>query len=503
MKFTRSYWIDSTKETKYPSLKEDLTIDIAIVGGGIVGITSALLLIKEGYKVAIFEGNKIIKGASGHTTAKITSQHNLIYDYLIKTFGFEKAQQYGEANEEALEFIVDKVEKNNINCNLEVLPSYVYTLQDNYVSKIERELEACHKLGLNPHFKGRFLLSLPIKASIEFRDQAQFHPRKYLLSLAEEFVSYGGHIYEDTRIVDLEKGSPIKLTTEDGLKIISEKVISASHFPFYDGYGMYFARLRPERSYLIGVTAKDDFPRGMFISAENPKRSLRRQNDQEKQLILIGGENHKTGEGKETEFHYNALSSFAKDLFSIDEELYRWSTQDYITIDRVPYIGKLSSSCENIYVATGFGKWGMSGGTNAALMLRDLIIKGSSPYEELFSPSRHITPSSVKNFIIENLDTSKELIKGKLKISSDNLKLNRDEGRIVEIDEDKFGAYKDTEGTLHLVDITCTHLGCELTWNCAERTWDCPCHGSRFNFKGEIIEGPAIEPLMYFKRKPY
>jgi len=503
MKFTRSYWIDSTEETKYPSLKEDLIIDIAIVGGGIVGITSALLLQKEGFKVAILEGNKIIKGASGHTTAKITSQHNLIYDYLIKTFGFEKAQQYGEANEKALEFMVDKIEKNNINCNLEVLPSYVYTLQDNYVSKIERELEACHELGLNAHYKGTFLLSLPIKASIEFINQAQFHPRKYLLSLAKEFVSLGGLIYEDTRVIDLEEGSPIILTTEDKIKIKATQVISASHFPCYDGSAKYFTRLRPERSYLIGVTAKDDFPRGMFISAEDPKRSLRRQNDQENQLILIGGESHKTGEGKETEFHFNALNNFAKDLFTIDKELYRWSTQDYITIDRVPYIGRLSSSSENIYVATGFGKWGMSGGTNAAIMLRDLIVKGSSPYEELFCPSRHITPSSVKNFIIENLDTAKELVKGKLKINSRDLKLDSDEGKTVSIDGEKYGAYKDTEGTLHLVDITCTHLGCELTWNCAERTWDCPCHGSRFNFKGEIIEGPALEPLKYFKGKPY
>ncbi len=501
MKSTKSYWIDSTEKTNYPSLKEDLTIDIAIVGGGIVGITSALLLQKEGLNVAIFEGNKIIQGTSGYTTAKITSQHSLIYDYLIKTFGFERAQQYGDANEKALKFIKNTIKNHSVSCDFEVLPSYVYTLEEEYIQKIEKEVESCQKLGLKARYKENLDLSLPIKASIEFKEQAQFHPRKYLLALAKEFVNLGGLIYEDTRIIDLDEGSYIILTTEDGLKIKTNRVILTSHFPCYDGFGLYFTRLRPERSYIIGVTAKDNFPHGMFITAEKPKRSLRRQIYNDKELILIGGEGHKTGEGKDTEFHYNALSNFANDLFTLNKEFYRWSTQDYVTLDRVPYIGKLTSSIENIYVATGFGKWGMSGGTNAAIMIKDLIIKGSSPYEKLFSPSRHITTSSFTNFIIENLDTSKEFIKGKITSGERKVILDSGEGRIVEIDGEKYGAYKDTEGNLHIVDITCTHLGCELTWNSGERTWDCPCHGSRFNYRGEIIEGPALEPLKYFKSK--
>lgn len=501
MKFTKSYWIDSTDDTNYPGLKEDLSIDIAIVGGGIVGITCAFLLQKEGFNVAIFEGNKIVKGASGYTTAKITSQHNLIYDYLINNFGLEKAQQYGDANEKALKFIANTIKKYNISCDFEILPAYVYTQDEKYVAKIEQEVEACQKLGLKADYQAELPLSLPIKASIQFKEQAQFHPRKYLLSLAVELTKLGGHIYENSRIVDLEKGSEVILTTEEGLKIKANRVILASHFPSYDGFGLYFTRLRPERSYIIGVTAKDEFPHGMFITAEKPIRSLRRQKYEDRELILIGGESHRTGHGKDTEFHYNALSNFAHDLFSLDELLYRWSTQDYVTLDMVPYIGKLTSSVENIYIATGFGKWGMSGGTNAALMLKDLIINGSSPYEKLFNPSRNLTVTSIKNFILDNLDTSKELIKGKITSGETKVILDKDEGRVVEIDGEKYGAYKDTEGNMHIVDITCTHLGCELTWNSAEKTWDCPCHGSRFNFRGEIIEGPALEPLKYFKGK--
>lgn len=502
MNLTKSYWNDSTEETNYPSLKENLDVDIAIIGGGIVGITSALLLQKEGLNVAIFEGNQIITGASGYTTAKITSQHNLIYDYLIKTFGFEKAQQYGKANETALKFIKNTVKSLNISCDFEVLPSYVYTLEEEYVSKIEKEIEACQKLGLKAHYKKNLQLSLPIKASIEFTEQAQFHPRKYLLALVNEFIKLGGLLYENTRIIDLDEDSFINLTTKDGLKIKTKKVILASHYPCYDGFGFYFTRLRPERSYIVGLTAKDDFPHGMFINAEKPKRSLRRQKYEDKELILIGGESHKTGTGRDTLFHFNALSDFANDLFTIEKNLYRWSTQDYVTVDKIPYIGKITFFAEDVFIATGFGKWGMSGGTNAAIMLKDLITKGSSPYETLFSPSRHITTPAVKNFIIENLDTSVEMIKGKMKSGEKTAILEQGEGRIVQIDGDRYGAYKDLEGHLHIIDITCTHLGCELTWNSAEKTWDCPCHGSRFNFKGEIIDGPALLPLKYFKGKP-
>lgn len=502
MKSNTSYWIDSTEETNYQPIKEDLTVDLTVIGAGIVGITSGLLLQQEGLKVAIVEANKIIQGTSGYTTAKITSQHNLIYDYLINTFGLEKAQLYGEANEKALKFIKSTIENYNLSCDFEILPSYVYTMDEKCVEKIEREVTSRQKIGLAAEYQADLPLSLPVKAAIKVKEQAQFHPRKYLLALAKKFIKTGGKIFENSRIVNLKKGSQITLTTEDGQKIKSKKVIIASHFPCYDGFGLYFTRLRPDSSSVIGITVKDKFPRGTFISAENPRRSLRRQKYKTGELIIIGGENHRTGHGKEMEHHYQNLITFARDLFSFDEPLYHWTTQDYITLDRVPYIGKLTSSTENIFVATGLGKWGMTGGTNAALILRDLIIEDFSQYEQLFTPSRSINPSSVKNFIIENLDTSKELIKGKLKSGKQNTILETGEGKLINIDGEKYGAYKDIEGKLHIVDSTCTHLGCELVWNSAAKTWDCPCHGSRFDFQGQIIEGPALKPLKYFQGEP-
>lgn len=501
MKFTQSYWLDSTPATNYPTLKVDTTLEIVVIGGGIVGITTALLLQKEGCQVALLEGNRIIQGTSGYTTAKITAQHNLIYAELINTFGREKAQQYGDANQKALNFIENTIKNDQLSCDFQTLPAYVYTTEQKYVAKIEEEVTACQKLGLKAGYYEDLPLALPIKAAIQLPEQAQFHPRKYLLALAEKFAQRGGVIYENSRIVEVEKNPAPILTTAAGYKIKCERVIIASHFPCYDGLGFYFTRLRPERSYLVGLTAKDKFPPGMFISAEKPIRSLRCQKYGEGELILLGGEGHRTGHGQETGLHYQALNKFGHQLFSVEQGLYQWSTQDYITLDQVPYIGKLTSSNKNIYLATGFGKWGMSGGTSAALILRDLIINGSSPYEQLFSPSRNITAGSVKNFMIENLDTSKEFIKGKIKGGEEKALLGRGKGQVVQIEGEKYGGYRDPAGKLHLVDITCPHLGCELTWNSAERTWDCPCHGSRFNFKGKIIEGPALQPLKYFPGK--
>lgn len=502
MKSSTSYWIASTEETDYSPLKEDLTVDITIVGGGIVGITSAYLLQKAGLDIAILEGNKIITGTTGYTTAKITSQHSLIYEYLVNTFGHERAQIYGDANEKALSFIINMVEKNNISCDLDILPTYVYTLDEKCVANIEREVETRQRLGLNGQYSSDCPLALPVKAAIQIEEQAQFHPRKYLLALARKFVKSGGQIYENSRIVDVTRGSKITLTTEDEIKIKTDKVILASHFPIYDGWGLYFTRLIAESSYALGVTTKEKFSQGMFISAENPRRTLRNQKFDDGELIIIGGENHRTGHGQDVQVHYQALKDFTQDLFTLDELHYQWNNQDYTTLDRVPYIGRLTPSQEQIYVATGFGKWGMTNGTNAALLLKDLIIKGSSPYEQLFNPSRHITTSSVKNFIIETLDTSKHLVKGKIKGGEKNVILDNGEGQLVEIEGKKYGAYKDTEGKLHIVDSTCTHLRCELSWNSVAKTWDCPCHGSRFDFRGKIIDGPALKPLPYFQGEP-
>ena len=303
-------------------------------------------------------------------------------------------------------------------------------------------------------------------------------------------------------VVSIEEGNPCVLLTDKGNKITCSKVIIASHFPCYDGLGLYLTKLRPERSYIIGAKIKEKFPDGMYINAEEPGRSLRSQNDKDGQLVLVGGEGHKTAHGENTITHYKNLINFAENTFNVENILYRWSSQDYLTIDSVPYVGYLNSKTENIYVATGYGKWGMTNGIAAAIILKDLIVNIDNPWKDVYNPSRSASVTSTKNFVIENFDVAKELVIGKLGPVGNNLNLEKGEGKAVELEGDKYGAYKDQQGITHIVDITCTHLGCELKWNAAEKSWDCPCHGSRFTYEGDIIEGPAVKKLNHYKEEP-
>ena len=496
---SKSYWLDSTEETNYPTLENDIKVDIVVIGGGITGITTALLLKNEGFNIALIEADKIAQGTTGHTTAYVTSQHDIIYKNLISSMGIEKAKQYADANEGAIDFIETIVKEYDIDCDFSRLPAYIYTTDEKYVDTIKAEAEAAKSLGIKAKFVENLDLPFSIQGALCFENQAQFHPRKYLLKIAENICDKDVQIYEHTRAVDIEHNDLYTVVTDTGFKVTATKVILASHFPFYDGLGLYFARLRPQRSYVISAKIKDELPKGTFVDASGAGWYFRSQNYKEGQMIIIGGQEHKTAHGGDMMKHYINLKNYAEENFNVEKFLYKWSTQDYITIDGVPYVGNLTSTSENIYVATGYGEWGMTNGTAAANILRDIIVKKESPYADVYNPSRHVSTDGIKNFVKENFDVAKELIKGKLEVGQYNIDLKNDEGRIVDIDGERYGAYRDQNGELHIVDITCTHVGCELKWNSAERSWDCPCHGSRFTFEGDIIEGPAVCRLNHYK----
>ncbi|MHC1685918.1 MAG: FAD-dependent oxidoreductase [Clostridiaceae bacterium] len=496
---SKSYWLDSTYETNYPTLDKDTEVDVAIIGGGITGITTAYLLKNQGFKVAIIEADRISQGTTGHTTSFVTSQHDIIYSNLIKQMGFKKAKQYADANEGAIDFIEDLVRKFNIDCDFYRLPAYIYTTDEKYISDLKDEADAAKRLGIQASYVENLDLPLPVKGALRFDNQAQFHPRKYLLKIAENIPGDGSEIYEHSHVVDVTIDNLFTLVTDTGFKVKASKVVLASHFPFFDGLGLYFAKLRPERSYVITAKIKNQLPSGTFVDGGDSSWYFRMQDYRDGQMLIVGGQDHKTAHGGDMKQHYVNLKKFAEETFDIEEFLYLWSTQDYITLDDIPYVGKLTAKSENIYVATGYGEWGMTNGTAAANIITDLIVKNESPYQEVYDPSRDISTKGIKNVVKENLDVAKELIKGKLQFGSHNLNLKNDEGKVVSIHGERYGAYKDKDGNLHLVDITCTHLGCELKWNSAERSWDCPCHGSRFTFEGDIIEGPAVTRLHHYK----
>ncbi|MEG6613962.1 FAD-dependent oxidoreductase [Pseudoclostridium thermosuccinogenes] len=491
----RSYWMASTESQDYPALDRDINVDVLIVGGGLTGITCAYFLQKEGMRVAILEADRIAQGTTGHTTAKITSQHDIIYSKIKNQLGDELAKQYADANETAIREIKKLIDDNNIDCEYIPQSAFIYTQQDEYVQKIEDETEAASSLGIKASYEDNIPLPIPVKAAVRFHDQAQFHPLKYVRSLADIIHKNGVAIFEQSRAVALDEGSNYTITTDQGNKVVAKKVIIASHYPFYNKHGMYFARIYPERSYVLAIKAKEKYPGGMYINAEDPARSLRHQSLEEGELVLVGGEHHKTGQSKDTVRHYEALLGFAKDVFTVEDIPYRWSTQDCMTLDGLPYVGHYASDTPNLYIATGFGKWGMTNSMASAMILRDLIVKGESPWQDVYNPSRKTIAASAKNFVVENLNVAEKLIEGKLSTPPEDVEIKPGEAKTILIDGERTGAYRDEQGTLHLVNTTCTHMGCELNWNSAEKTWDCPCHGSRFSYEGDIIEGPAVKKL--------
>ncbi|PZE19567.1 FAD-dependent oxidoreductase [Paenibacillus xerothermodurans] len=493
---SESYWLASSNFPSFPKLTHDITVDAAVVGGGISGITTAYLLTKQGLKVALVEAGRLMHGTTGHTTAKITAQHDLIYNELISHFGAEQARLYYDANHEAIEFIKQTINEHRIECDFAEQHAHVYTGSDDSIDKLQAEFKAYEQLGIPGDYLDDTPLPFTTKAAVRMRDQAQFNPIKFLQPLVRYIAEHGGLIFEYTTAETLEKGTPAKITTNHGHKIACTYAVSCSHFPFYGAGGYYHMRMFPSRSYALGVLAKSEFPGGMYISADDPKRSLRSAVLDGEDMLIIGGEGHQTGQGGCTMKHYEALQQFGEETFGLRGIRYRWSAQDFFTLDRLPYIGHVTSEERKVMVATGFKKWGMTTGVLSALMNVQLIMGEANRYTDLFAPSRFHADPSVKTFITENADVVKHYITGKLEmVQKTPEQLLNDEGAAVRVNGQRAGAYRDAQGRLHLVDTTCTHMKCELQWNAGERSWDCPCHGSRFTYQGEVIEGPAKKRL--------
>lgn len=493
--FPESYWRDYQLPI-FNKLTEDQTYDVAIVGGGITGITTGYLLAKEGVKVAIVEAGRILTGTTGHTTAKITAQHNIIYDELISHFGEEKARLYYDANHGALNFIRKTIQTHNIDCDYSDQDAIIYATTAQGKDKIEKEAKAYQKLGITSTTVNSLLLDIEIQNGLVMHNQGQFHPLKYLHKLIHLFVEAGGTIYENTAAMDIDDGEHPQVMLRNGKKINCDYIIAASHFPFCDKKGLYFARMYVERAYILAVKTKKLFPGGMYISADTPTRSLRFTPMNGEELVLISGEGHKTGQGIDTLKHYQALEHFGDQVLGIEKYLYRWSAQDMYTLDKVPYVGSILESQPRVLIATGYRKWGITNGTAAAMLLKDTVLEKVNPYKDLYSPHRFHADPDIKKFISTNLDVAKNLIKGKLEfIPNHPDDLGMDEGSPVMVNGERAGAYRDQDGKLHIVDTTCTHLGCEVEWNHGERTWDCPCHGSRYSIDGEVLDGPAVKPL--------
>ena len=492
-----SYWIDSTKDDfNMTKLDKDLETDVCIIGAGIFGLTTAYYLSKKGFNVVVLDKHGIGEKASGYTSAKITSQHGLIYDYLYNSFSKDFAKKYLYANEESIKNIQNIIETENIECDFETKSNYVYTMDISEVPKIEKEVDTVKSLGFDCRLVNNTDLPIKISAAIEFPNQAQFHPRKYMLGLAKIILNNGGKIFTNTAVFDVKKDDDYYLILTENNSVKCKYVVLASHYPFLNIPGFYFLKMYQDTSYVIGVDTKTKLFDGMYINSKSPIYSFRTAKYKDKEILLLGGAGHKTGNEVDYSSTYGTLEKEAKKLYPNCEILYRWNTRDCITLDKIPYIGEFSNVYPNIYIGTGFNKWGMTSSNVASNIITDKILGISNEYEDIFSSTR-MSPIKnrweMKNMIKESVSS---IVINKFKIPSstiDNIK--NDNGAIVNIDGQKVGIYKDTSGNIFAVRPICTHLGCLLSWNNVDKTWDCPCHGSRFDYIGKNIYDPAIKNL--------
>lgn len=533
-----SYWINSEKnKEKYNKLEKNIETDICIIGGGITGISTAYYLTKENLKVTVLDMGKIGFQTTGNSTAKITSQHGLFYKYLKDSKGEDFARLYYDANEDAIKNIKKIVEKEKIQCDLECQSAYVLAANREEVQKVKDEVEVVRGFGGHAEYLEREdidknLLILNPLAAIRFKNQAQFNSYKYTIELAKVCKNLGANIYENTKVVDVRNEKDYYyLETEDGYKIKAKYLVITTKYPIINMPGFYFMKMYQSTSYGISIPVKEKLFDGMYITSTNPKVSLRmakvdnniikdvvdgnienyakqdkenRKRVKEKQnskidneyVLIVVGADHKTGEKTDLSNSYKKLENITKQIYPQGKVENYWNTEDCITLDKIPYIGKYSNMWENAYVATGFNKWGITTSNIAANIITDMIIGRKNRYEDIFISTR-VEPVKNRQEVGNMLkETVSSLVLKKFELpESEQASLKNEEGKIIEIEGEKVGAYKDKEGRIYTIVPKCAHLGCELSWNNLEKTWDCPCHGSRYDYTGKMLYGPTVKDL--------
>jgi glycine/D-amino acid oxidase-like deaminating enzyme/nitrite reductase/ring-hydroxylating ferredoxin subunit len=488
-----SYWNATAGDgPAFPTLAGDMEVDVAIIGGGIVGVTAARFLKDRGQKVALVEARRVGRQVTGRSTAKMSSQHGILYQTLVGKFGEDKARLYAEAQEWGISKISELASEHGIDADIEPKPAFVYTLDEARVEDLEKEVEVAGRLGLPASLTRDTGLPFEVRQAMRWDGQAQFHPTKYVAGLAATLPGDGCHVFENSRAIDYDTDRVVT----DGGTIKARHVVMATNLPLGQ-VGMYYAIAYPMAEPVIAAPI-GRVPPGMYKNADHPGHSIRTHKGADGQIWgIVAGSHYKPGHVDDELKYIAEIERWLAEHFEAGPVRYRWINEDYSAMDSAPFVGWSSHLGGGGYlVATGFAAWGISNGTAAANIIADLATGKENKWTSMFDAARIKPVAGAGEFVKENAEVAAHLVSGYLSRKPKSYdELAPGDAAILKIDGENIAAYRDEQGKLHAVSAVCTHMGCILGWNATDRTWDCPCHGSRFELSGEVIHGPATAPL--------
>ncbi len=485
---TESYRPSDIKST-------DQFFDAIIIGGGITGLTTALLLQSAGKKCLLLEAHTLGFGTTGGTTAHLNTFFDTPYHKIIQNFGKDNAQLVANAAAESLALIKRNIAEYKIDCNHSEHDGYVFSTNESQSKELDDLVSSAQSLGVQVEYANSSPFPIPYLKLAQFKDQGQFNPIQYIFALAKEYETLGGTMLEQHMVTDIDNETSGVIVKCENKLFKASKAIYCTHIP--PGVNLLHFRCAPYRSYVMAVKLKGDYPAALGYDMEDPYHYYRTQEVNNELYLIAGGEDHKTGHEENTEHRFRTLESHVRSFFDVDSVAYKWSSQYYEPADGLPYIGQLPGATDNIYVATGFSGNGMIYGTLSAIILSDILTKGESIYQELFNPNRIKPIAGFSNFVKEAADVVANFVKGK--INTEKIKelaeIAAGEAKVIKEDGHILAIYKDDAHKLHVISATCTHVKCTVGWNNSEKTWDCPCHGARYSPKGKVLNGPASKHL--------
>jgi glycine/D-amino acid oxidase-like deaminating enzyme/nitrite reductase/ring-hydroxylating ferredoxin subunit len=489
-----SLWTTTAPRQPFGGLTGDIDVDVAIIGGGITGITTALLLKQAGRRVAVIEAQRVGGGVTGYTTAHLTQLYDERYHKLIDSFGARGARTASLAARAAIEFIAQMAAEGPIDCGFVRVPAFLYSEDERGARDIDAEFEATRRIGMVVELEERAPLPFPHKKALRIEDQAQFHPLRYLNALARAIPGEGSHIFEQTRATELKDGEPCTVKAAGGT-VRAQAIVLATHAAIHDKV-VFQPKLAPYRSYVLAFALRGEAPPpGLYWDTADPYHYTRRFRDPERgELLIVGGEDHKTGQETDTPGRYASLERYARERFSLGTVAYRWSAQVYEPADGLPYIGRHPFEAHT-YVATGYAGVGMTMGTVAGLIISDQILGRENEWAKLYDAGRVNLQASTGTIVTEGMNMAGNAVASYFRNDGAIADIPAGEGRVVQSGLEKLAVYRDEGGALRAMSAVCPHMKCIVGWNAAERSWDCPCHGGRFTPEGRVIEGPPISNL--------